>query len=548
MPKTHCMKKPKLHPREHERLKALESLNILDTLSEKEFDEITLIASHICNTPIALISLIDGKRQWFKSKVGLTASETAKDIAFCAHAILQDDVFIVPDSSKDDRFFDNPLATGAPHVQFYAGAPLLDPVKNLPIGTLCVIDNKSRVLDSSQIAILEALSNQIYKLLELRIKCSALAKANEDFVFQRTALDNMSEGVVLQDRSGRIVDYNNAALKVLCLSADQLVGKTSMDPDWFSTRENGSSFPGHEHPAMVALSTGKPQNNVIMGIKTKHQETHWIKINSAPIFLEGASAPSHFVSTFADITNEKTAQQALIQSAKMTSLGEMAGGIAHEINTPLAVISVAANQIGTYLGMQPPNTEKVAYKLEQIESTVQRISQIVRGLRAFSRNSVPDERESCSVKQIISDTVSFCSEKFKAEGINLEIKVTDDFFVSCVPTQVSQIILNLLNNAHDAVEVLSEKWVSIELEGKNNVVYLRVTDSGSGIQPDIVSRMMEPFFTTKEVGKGTGLGLSISKGIAESFNGSVTYSLHRGHTSFVVALPFAEPKSKVGAA
>jgi len=535
------MRKPNLHPREEERLKALENLNILDTLSEKEFDEITFIASKICGTPIALISLVDGKRQWFKSKVGLSASETPKDIAFCAHAILQDDVFIIHDSSKDDRFFDNPLVTGAPHVQFYAGAPLLDPKTNLPIGTLCVIDEKPRTLDRVQIAMLTALSNQVNKLLELRIKISDLTHSNEKLIFQKTAFDNMSEGVVLQDRTGKIVDYNTAALKVLGLTADQLVGKTSMDPDWCSIREDGNIFPGEEHPAMVTLSTSKHQNNVVMGIQTKGNETRWITINSAPIFLDGEKDPSHAVSTFADITNEKVAQQALFQTAKMTSLGEMAGGIAHEINTPLAIILSATHQIETFLGIAPPNIEKSLYKLKKIESTAQRISQIVRGLRTFSRNSKDDVWEPCSMRQIISDTVALCSEKFSASTVKMEIKESDDFQVNCVPTQISQIILNLLNNAHDAVLELPEKWISVELELIDKNVYVRIIDSGKGIESSVASKIMQPFFTTKQVGKGTGLGLSISKGIAESFNGSLAYKLHHGRTSFVLSLPASLP-------
>ncbi len=542
------MKKPNLHPREMDRLKALDNLNILDTLSEREFDEITFIASQICGTPIALISLVDGKRQWFKSKVGISESETPKDVAFCSHAILQEDIFIIPDSTKDERFFDNPLVTGGPHVKFYAGAPLLDPISNLPIGTLCVIDNKPRTLDSSQIAMLKALSNQIYKLLELRIKISALTAANEELVFKKTAFDNMGEGVVLQDQTGKIVDCNNAALKVLGLTADQLRGKSSMDPDWLSIRENGTSFPGEEHPAMVTLSTAKPQKNVVMGIKSKEEDLRWITINSTPIFLGIEKTPSHAVTTFADITNEKVAQTALFQSAKMTSLGEMAAGIAHEINTPLAIILSATHQMESYLGLQPPDVEKLLNKVKKIESTAQRISEIVRGLRTFSRNSTDDDWAPHSLRAIISDTISLCSEKFKANAIKIELKISDDFYVNCVPTQISQILLNLLNNANDAVVELPEKWVSFELVQNDKNVCLRVTDSGKGIPTEIVSKLMQPFFTTKQVGKGTGLGLSISKGIAESFNGSLTYKMYHGHTSFVLALPISNPVEKSEAA
>lgn len=169
------MKSALLHQKEENRIIALKSLNILDSLDEQEFDEITFLASKICQTPIALISLVDKNRQWFKSRHGLLVSETSRDISFCAHAILQDEVFCVPDANKDERFFDNPLLTGEAHIEFYVGVPIYDPQYNLPIGTLCVIDTKPRKLTAEQIESLKSLKNQIQRLLLLRFKMSALA-------------------------------------------------------------------------------------------------------------------------------------------------------------------------------------------------------------------------------------------------------------------------------------------------------------------------------------------------------------------------------------
>ncbi|MES2207665.1 MAG: GAF domain-containing protein [Pseudomonadota bacterium] len=163
------MKTPAKHPQEEARLITLFDYKILDTQAEQSFDDLTRLASYVFQTPIALISLIDNYRQWFKSAVGLQAKDTPRELAFCAHAILQKDFFVIENALTDPRFSDNPLVTHAPNVTFYAGAPLIAP-NGLPLGTLCVIDTKPRTADPKQLEALKALSHQVISQMELRIK------------------------------------------------------------------------------------------------------------------------------------------------------------------------------------------------------------------------------------------------------------------------------------------------------------------------------------------------------------------------------------------
>ena len=168
--------KPSLHPEEQARLAALRNYKILDTAPEEAFDDLTLLASQICETPIALISMIDSDRQWFKSRVGVEIGETPRDLAFCAFAILQKDLLVVEDTTKDPRFSDNPLVVSDPKVRFYAGAQLYSS-DELPLGTLCVIDRKPRQLSEQQLSALEALSHQVQAQLELRRNLIELKQA-----------------------------------------------------------------------------------------------------------------------------------------------------------------------------------------------------------------------------------------------------------------------------------------------------------------------------------------------------------------------------------
>ena len=172
------MLKPEIPHNEQERLKELRRLNILDSEQEKDFDELVELASIICGVPISLVTLIDADRQWFKSKKGLEADSTHRDVSFCGHAILEDDIFIIENAVADKRFYDNPFVTEDPHIRFYAGMPIKSE-NGFNLGTLCVIDSKPKKLSETQIKALKILGGQASKLIELRDKKMKLESTNE---------------------------------------------------------------------------------------------------------------------------------------------------------------------------------------------------------------------------------------------------------------------------------------------------------------------------------------------------------------------------------
>ena len=164
---------------ETKRLKVLWQYEVLDTVPEEVFDDLTELAARICEAPIALISLVDENRQWFKSKVGVTVSETSRDVSFCAYAIAQSDLFIVPDATQDKRFASNPLVTSEPKIRFYAGAPLITPDGHA-LGTLCVIDKVPRELRPEQQQALRILARHVVSQLELRRRSRELGDVRSE--------------------------------------------------------------------------------------------------------------------------------------------------------------------------------------------------------------------------------------------------------------------------------------------------------------------------------------------------------------------------------
>ena len=258
---------------------------------------------------------------------------------------------------------------------------------------------------------------------------------------------------------------------------------------------------------------------------------------AAGCFYDPSGQIERMVGANWDVTVQRRTEAEILQQSRLASLGEMAAGVAHEINNPLAIIQGRLGQLVRTLETPILERSRLKNGLTSLQKNVDRIASIVKGLRLFSRDSQRDPMVVASVARIVEDTLSLCAERFRHKSVELRVEVDTQLHLECRPTEISQVLMNLLNNSLDAVENSSEKWVRIEAQRMDKYIAISVLDSGPGIPPERVPQLMQPFFTTKELGKGTGLGLSISKGIVEAHGGLLRYDDKSKQTKFIITLP-----------
>lgn len=242
-----------------------------------------------------------------------------------------------------------------------------------------------------------------------------------------------------------------------------------------------------------------------------------------------------------EIQTEKQMEEAratLIASTKMAALGEMSGGIAHEINNPLTVIQARAFQLTQMVDQGKAEPTKIKHAAESISRTADKIAKIIKSLRSFSREGSNDPFDVVQVKEIITETLEFCRTRFYNHGVEIEVdEIDEEIEIECRLIQIEQVLLNLLNNSFDAVQNFEQKWIRVAVVAHDDFIDIKVIDSGTGIPADKAEKIMLPFFTTKEVGKGTGLGLSISSGIVKSHHGELFLDRKAANTTFVMRIP-----------
>lgn len=415
---------------EAERLAALRRYDVLDTPSEPEFEDLTLIAAQICGTPIALISLIDAPRQWFKSRRGLDVPELPRETAFCTHAIQRGGLLEIPDALVDQRFHDNPLVTGDPHIRFYAGAPLVTP-GGFSLGTLCVIDRVPRRLTPEQRDALAALGRQVVQQLELRHERRREQERNAELArraaFQQAVLDSAAAAIISTTVDGVITSFNRGAESLLGYAAAEVVGKFTP----------GVFHDAAEVSARAAELTDELGCKIVPGFdvfvarpRAGTPETReWTYVRKdgsrVPVFLSVAAMRDNageligFLGVARDIAERRRAQEALRASeARLRQMNDELErlvvertGELHESEARFRQLAEQSSEVFWFVGLDPERLLYISPAIERIWGLpVERLSQHP---RTWMESVHPDDRP--RVRAAYDAAINGHSARFDAE-------------------------------------------------------------------------------------------------------------------------------------
>lgn len=535
---------------EFHRLRSLHSYQILDTDSEADFDQLTWLAAHICKTPIAVLTLVDETRQWFKSIHGLNVRETPREIAFCHHAIQYVTPFVVEDATKDVRFASNPLVTGEPWIHFYLGIPLISS-DGFAIGTLAVIDRVPRTPDEETVKALCLLAHQAMRNLNARREFLVSEQAAHNRV--KDIISAAATGIAVSTLDGKYLLSNPYYCDLFGYSSEEMSNTTLADivlPE---------DYPKMQDRLKALYKKEVPRFTLECRCLTKQRAIIWIRAQVSTL-RDAQNQPLAFVGVVDDITHAKQAEQELKQleaiqhAQQVAELANQAKSsflatMSHEIRTPISGVIGMVDVLH--------QTSLKGYQIEMVDiirDSANSLLAIIDDILDFSKiesGRLELEEVPFSLERII-EKVCLLLDRMALEK-NVELSLFSD---SNLPETVvgdelrlRQVLINLVNNAikfssgaEHAGKVRLSVNVHAESDGEIAIEFV-ITDNGIGMSEQTVGRLFTPFMqadasTTRHYG-GTGLGLTITRHLVELMQGEIVVESRLTIGSvFKVRIPF----------
>jgi PAS domain S-box-containing protein len=537
-----------LPPNEGERLQALRSLKLLDTPPEERFDRVTRLAARILGVPLAFVTLIDETRQFYKSRYGSDTVETPRDVAFCAHTILQDKQLVVPDAKVDDRFRDNIYVMGEPHVRFYAGNPITAADGSI-VGTLCVADRHPRVPSAEDLAALRDLAfiaqnemnmgdvSEAYNIQQERLRISEARF--------REVVDVPGKFIWETTLDGRFTFASDRVEELLGISPEEMTKRGFFDgalPEDAVIASAKFSY---------AAKKGQRFSDLEFRSKNKEGNVIWLSARGAPL-NDSVGELIGYRGICEDITDRKHIQEELISAKEAAESANVAkseflANMSHEIRTPMnAVVGMTGLLLGTELN---PEQRNYAQTVRQSADTLLTIISDILDFSKIESGKLELENHPFDLAVLVEEAVDCVGLQAAEKGLELHWHLAPDLPPGFHgdATRLRQILVNLLSNA---VRFTSLGDVSVNVGKAENqtgehFVLFSVWDTGIGIPADKIDRLFQSFSqvdasTTRKFG-GTGLGLAISRKLTEMMGGKIWVESEEGKGSgFHAAIPLKE--------
>lgn len=538
---------------EKARLEALHQLDILDTPLEEAFDNLTRLTAGVMGVPISLVSLVDQNRQWFKSNFGLEARETPRHMSFCAYAVYQQDILIIENAKADERFADNPLVTGEPYIQFYAGVPLYSQ-DGFVLGTLCIIDREPRSLSTDQADQLRSLAQQVEQLLKLHLQTRKLKEqiVHTEAINARyqAASQGAAAGIVRINGLGHILGVNRHVCQMLGYSEDDLLGKNVsmlMPPHWGDHHDNYLAAYQRSGVAKV-IGIGRE-------VTALHRKGYGIPVHLAVSEIARQAdrddfEQRQFMGLLTDITDLHETREQLREAKNQAEQANRAktdflSSMSHELRTPLNAILGFSQLLQNSRNPLPERKQRQAEQITRSGRHLLSLINEVLDLTRIESGQMLLSLESVRLNDVIREAVEIVQPLADEQGIRLvsQLPGSGSGQVYGDYTRIKQVLINLLNNA---VKYNTEDGsVTLTYKVSNQACRISVLDTGIGIPANRLGELFQPFSRLDaEHGsvEGTGVGLALTHKLVRLMDGNIGVNSQPGEGSvFWFELPLSDP-------